>query len=289
MRVDLALAFPQELPKGGINTIMLKTLLAVVLTVWLTPALTSAQQTAAFPDKFSLSVGGFLMNYTRSFLAFDPPGRLLGATIDLTDDLNQDGSSGVLRVDSYFRFSPRHRVDLTWYRFSRDGQARLERSLQIGPEEFGVGTDLDSKTVNNLLKFGYTYSFFHIEEVELGVGVGFHFIDLQFDANASDPGQEVSEGGLLPLPNLGLIVDYQISSRFRVPVQFQIFFLEGVGDYRGSLTDFTVGLEFRAFRNFGLGAGYNRFTLEASAKETDFSGFANTTFNGFLLYLVGKL
>lgn len=259
-----------------------------MLSLLVAPVGASAQEPEPLPDKFSLAAGGFLMEYVRSSVALNARGVPIGTVIDLAGDLNQDKSSRVFRVDSYFRFNPRHRLDLNWYRFAREGASRLGRDLQIGDQMFGTGTDVDSKTVINLVKFGYSYSFYHTEKVELGLGIGFHFIDFNFDIDAPERDTEESGGALLPLPNFGFNLDYMISPKFHALGQIQFFFIE-IGDYGGSLTDSWISLEYRPFRHLGFGGAFNRFVMNATAQTTDFWGAANITFNGFQIYLVGKL
>jgi hypothetical protein len=139
-----------------------------------------------------------------------------------------------------------------------------------------------------MVKLGYGYSFYHVEKVELGIGIGFHLMDMGFDVNAPEEGTEESGGGLIPLPNFRFMLDYTISPRAHLIGQTQFFFIE-IGGYGGSMTDFWVGLQYRAFRNFGAGVAFNRFVLDVDAQDTDFSGAASIVFNGFQFYLFGKL
>jgi len=247
-----------------------------------------AVESPDFPDRFSLAAGGFLMKYVKSTISFNVKGVPLGTTVDLADDLNHDKSGRVLRVDGYYRFSPRHRIDVNWYRFAREGSSRLGRDIQVGDETFQTGTDVESKTILNIVKLGYGYSFYHEERVELGIGIGLHFMDINFDIKGTETDTDESGGGVLPLPNFRFMLDYAISPRAHILGQSQVFFIE-IGDYGGSMTDFWTALQYQAFRNFGAGVAFNRFVLDVDAQDTDFSGAASIVFNGFQLYLFGKL
>lgn len=206
----------------------------------------------------------------------------------MTDDLNVDGSNKMIRLDGYYRFSPRHRIDLNWYTYTRQGNATIGTDIQFGKDLFTTSSDIDSKFKNSLLKFGYTYSFYHVEEAEFGLSLGFHFFDLDANLRADELDADESGGALFPLPNLGLRFAYSISSRFQAMGTSQFFFID-IGDYRGALTDFLVALEYRALRNLGVGLGFNRFVFDIDSRDKDFRGSFETTFNGFQLYLVGKL
>jgi hypothetical protein len=265
-----------------------------VLALWIilpsipTAALGEEVVAVPLPDKISLSVGGFLVDHVKTEIRVDVKGFPIGTSINLSNDLEVDGSNKVVRLDGYYRFNPRHRIDLNWYRFNRTGNTSIGKDIQLGKDLFTTGSDIDTNLKNNLIKLGYTYSFYHVEEVELGLSLGFHLFDLDINLRADSLNAEESGGALLPLPNLGFRVVYSISPRFQASGTSQFFFIQ-IGDYRGAMTDFLVALEYRALQNVGVGLGFNRFVLAVDAEDDEFRGSVETIFNGFHLYIVGKL
>ena len=246
-----------------------------------------APEEETLPDRFSLAIGGFLLDHTNSEVRLDRPGFPLGVRVNLEDDLEVSGTNSVVRVDSYYRFSSRHRVDLTWYRFKRTGFTNLGKEISFGDIVFPTASGVDSQTRLTVVKLSYLYSFYHEPRVELGLGAGLHFVDYDYGLDALQLDLEDSGGGLAPLPNVGFFLDYSISSQFHVVSQTQLFFIK-VGDYKGSLGDFTATLEYRPFTHGGAGIGFNRFTLDVEMTATDFTGIAEVAYSGLMFYVVGK-
>ncbi len=85
---------------------------SIVVSVILPATAVGQSESDPLPDRVSLSVGGFLVDHINTELRVDARNFPIGTSINLTDDLEVDGSNKVIRLDGYYRFSPRHRIDL---------------------------------------------------------------------------------------------------------------------------------------------------------------------------------
>ena len=110
-------------------------------------------------EKFSISMGGF-------FNAMDSSVRLgtqtVGIEVDVEDALGFDTSTSVFRLESFWRFKRnlRHRVDLNWFAIRRDGTKTLLEDFEIGDTVFPVNTVIERNFDIDVIRAGYSYSFF---------------------------------------------------------------------------------------------------------------------------------
>ncbi|MGI9206256.1 MAG: hypothetical protein ACR2Q3_19730, partial [Woeseiaceae bacterium] len=92
-------------------------------------------------ERASISLGAFLTDR-------DTTGRVdsetlgLGTVIDAEDDLGLDSSDTVARLDAYYRFNTRHRIDFSVFDLSRDATGTIDRSIQFRDEIFDVDSTI---------------------------------------------------------------------------------------------------------------------------------------------------
>ena len=97
----------------------------------------------------------------------------LGTVIDYDRDLSGEDGESIPRIDAYYRFNPRHRINFTAFSIDRKGT----RTLAIDPPIVIDGEDFSGGTINSdikytLYKLGYAYSFYHSPKVELSITAG---------------------------------------------------------------------------------------------------------------------
>ena len=73
-------------------------------------------------ERFSIRLGGFSQKDTESTIRFDSKTLGIGTIIELEDNLKVDDESSTLRLDGFYRFNPRHRLDWSWFQSKRDGR-----------------------------------------------------------------------------------------------------------------------------------------------------------------------
>ena len=90
---------------------------AAIATVLVLAGLGPAQ--ADEDPTFSISLGAFFTDRD-SNTQIDADATDTGSDVDLEDDLGFDKSDTVFRIDAYWRFAERHRIDISAFDLSRD-------------------------------------------------------------------------------------------------------------------------------------------------------------------------
>jgi hypothetical protein len=111
---------------GALHGAWLQALTALVLISG--PAIANAQ--SADFDRFSVSLGLFVTDRdSKTRLDGEIPGS--GTEIDLENDLGLDKSDSVFRLDSYYRFNEKHRLDFSIFDLSRTASKQIERDIEL--------------------------------------------------------------------------------------------------------------------------------------------------------------
>jgi hypothetical protein len=242
----------------------------------------------AYDDRFNLAVGAYFVTNTNAQIRLDRvTGPIaIGTSIDWERDLGGDTSLTVPRVDGYYRFAPKHRVDFSWYNVDRRGLLATSRGIDFGNVSFPAGTTLDSHFTTNTLKLAYTYSFYRAPEIETALSLGVHVTQLDVSLTAVSGGISEAESTTAPLPVFGYRLDYVLSPKWLIRTKYELFFLDSVDAYQGTLSDFTLAVEHRTLRHLGFGFGLNRSSLNIDVSKNNLHGAFGSVLNGFMLYAV---
>jgi hypothetical protein len=146
----------------------------------------------------------------------------VGATLDLEALLGLDEKNFLVRVDSHYSFSPRHRVDVSVYDIGRGGPRTIAGDIQVGQAVIPAGevnTSLDTRIV----KAAYRYNFVVDERTAIGTSFGLHTMGIDFQVASSE--FEVSERFRVtaPLPVIGLHGEYALSKRWKLRGSAELF------------------------------------------------------------------
>ncbi len=230
-------------------------------------------------DRASVNIGGFAADFKTDLrLSSDILG--IGTKISLEDDLGMDSDRALARIDGYYRFSRRHRIDYSLLDIERDGAVTAKRDIKFGDLFIPAGTPVRSDFRMAVLKVAYTYSFFQNQTVDLGVSAG--LTGLYVDANLLGViGSEESEG-FAPYPIFGLRLSYAISRKLFLKANIDYFEIKS-GDVEAQTVDGLVALEYRTWENVGFGGGYNVVNLEGEDKADKDEG--KLEYEGLLAYV----
>ncbi len=236
------------------------------------------------PDRFMIRLGGYNIRSADTIVRLDADGLPIGTYVDFQDTLGGDTSKTVFRMDGRYRFNDKHGLIFSWYALRFTGSRVLDRDIQWGDQIFPVNAQVSSELKFDVYKLSYQYSVYHNDKVELGASVGLHTMHVFANINAPSIGESQGDAITAPLPVLGLFADYNFTPRFSAYYNYQWFFINYQDQIKGGLQDFLIGLEYRVFRNVGLGFAYNRFALNAEAKGNAKTLNINTNWSGGMLY-----
>lgn len=243
-------------------------------------------------EKFSVDVGYFISNVDTDLSI----GSGLGLTVNVEDLLGLDTNNNVFRIGGSWRFTDnrRHRLDLTWFSFRRDGSKTVGRDIIFEDDEgneitIPAGTQVKSFFDLDIYKAAYGYSFFQDDRMDLAFTVGLYVMPIDIGLNATGL-INVNETARFtaPLPTLGLRMDFAITPKWFLRSNFEVFYVE-IKEFTGTIYESGVAIEYIPWKHLGFGLGFNTFDLsiEADGEDypgIDFKGELGFRYTGLLLY-----
>ena len=78
----------------------------------------------AFPDKYMIRLGSYIVDGSDTTFSVSSDFGGLGTVIDYSRDLGGESRVTIPRIDAYYRFNPRHRIDFTAFSIDRRSEER---------------------------------------------------------------------------------------------------------------------------------------------------------------------
>lgn len=253
--------------------------LSVALAFTWSPA---AVAQSADSEKFSVSLGVFITDRdTETRLDGTVPGD--GTDVDVENDLGFDASDSVFRIDGYYRFTEKHRLDFSWFDLSRTASKQIQKDIEWDGEFYPIDTVIDASLDLNIYKLAYTWSFMRREKGYLGASVGLYVADTGHSISATSIGQSSNQGVTAPLPVIGLRGQYDFAEKWSLRGSAEIFAFDS-GDFSGSLYDLYASIDYQAFQNVAIGVGINSVRFDLDVTKTNFNGKLDWRYDGGLLF-----
>ncbi|HEB98320.1 MAG TPA: hypothetical protein ENJ05_02310 [Thiotrichales bacterium] len=239
--------------------------------------------------RFTVILGGQWVSGNTQVNFYDAGGNLLnGIDIDFEDQFNLANRLTTPFFEATFRFNPKHRLDLTYFNVTRDGTKRVTIDINLPDEPpITLGTQVNSFFNTEVFRLAYGYSFVNDGHNEFGLLLGAHVTNISMGIRTANGVVDYTEKGAVPLPTIGVHGNYTFVPRLRGRGWMQLFAIE-VGDYSGSLTNISLGLEYDLGNTFSLGAGYNYYGFDIKATDGDLSGTFAYSVSGPGLYLQAR-
>lgn len=239
--------------------------------------------TVAFPDTWMIRLGAYIVDGSNTqFSVASDIG--LGASIDYQKDLGGEDGDSIPRIDAYYRFNERHRIDFTSFSIDRQGQRTLAIDIDIGDDNFVIGETLDSEIKYTLYRVGYGYSFYHSPKVELTLTAGLNITEYDLKFALDDGSKAESAGVTVPLPVIGLRMGYAITPKWNVRYVSEAFFIDFDDSFRGAILNFELNTEYKIFKHFALGIGLARIGVNAEVDDDDWRGEVTDSYRGYNIF-----
>lgn len=238
----------------------------------------------SLPDRFMIRGGyAYVFGADTTFGINGTSG--VGTSVDFSTLLKGKQTDNAWRIDSAFRFNPKHSIGFSYYNVLRKGNNTINADITVGDTTFAVGGQVSSRLNVGMYRFYYNYSFHHDDKVELAGSVGFYMADIStsLTGNLTCTGSTVcsgvpttpgatSEKLLAPLPSVGFLVNYNFTPRLRGMGRFDWFYVDS-GNFKGAMNEVYIGLEYRIFKPFAVGAAYDRLSINVDYEPTGESGW----------------
>jgi hypothetical protein len=236
------------------------------------------------PDRQMLQLGAFSVFDSNTTLNASSSKTSLGTTIDFERDLDGDTVITTPRVEYYYRFNDRHRLELAVFQLERKGSRSLTQSITFQDRTFTANTQINSRIKNDIYKVAYAYSFYHVDKVELAFSAGFNVLDYEAELASTNGGATETASTTAPMPVFGFRMDYSVTPKLTTRIRTNTFYFDFQDIVRGSLVEFEAGIEYRALLNFALGASLSRLAIDVDVNDDKFNGGVADLYRGVQLY-----
>ena len=238
----------------------------------------------AFPDKYMVRLGTYIVDGSDTQFAVSSDIGGIGTLIDYQRDLGGESRDTIPRIDAYYRFNPRHRIDFTAFSIDRKGSQTLTIDITIEDENYVIGETINSGIKYTLYKVGYAYSFYHSPEIELSISAGLNITSYDLSFVDSSGNNAETAGFTAPLPMFGLHLGYAITPKWSVHYVTEAFFIEYEDSFKGSLISYELNTEYRLFKHFAIGAGFARLSTNVELNDDDWKGQVSDSYRGYTLF-----
>lgn len=248
------------------------------------PVIAWAQDPLA--DKFKIEVGSFFVTRasTTVELSASIPPITVGTRVDFEQDLDISDRDTVPRIDGYYRFGKRSRVDFTYFKIDRDGTVATPFDIDFGDAFFPAGTAVTSFFDEEVIKASYGLSFYNVPKAELGISAGLFVSDISVGISTVPGGASEKGTVTAPLPVIGAYFRYEMPKRWRFVGRADFFYLQ-FDDFEGNLIDLRLNVEHRTWKNVGFGFGLNVIGTNLEVDDRDFRGEYDSTLSGVQAYV----
>ncbi len=233
-------------------------------------------------ERFAVNVGAFVSERDTN-IRLDSSDGIVGTELDFEDDLGVDEDQDVARVDGFWRYGKRSRLDFAFYKLDRSATSFATLSFRFGDQVFTIGTPLRTELELQIIKAAYTYSFIRNPKVDFGVTAGLHVMDMDTSITALNTGDFDEGDTTAPLPVIGARVAYQITPELIFSASTEWFGIEA-DDYEGRFLDTKITIEHNTFKNVGFGVGFNDSNFDIESEDSDAEGEFEIDYDGWLIY-----
>jgi len=211
--------------------------------------------------------------------------------IDFNDELGLDISDETFALNFGWRYGKKWELAAQYFESSGSTGAVLEEDIEWGDVIFEQGSSVVAGQGFTLVRAFFARRFESKEQHEFGIGAGIHWVELSAfmkgDVSVGGGGNtetRESARGSLPLPNVGIWYMHSISPKWAFKARFD--WLDVSYDiYSGTLTNASIGLNYRLSNNFGAGLSYNLLDLDYTVKDSDWRGRAVLRYEGLYAHL----
>jgi len=202
-----------------------------------------------------------------------------------------------IKLKGFWRFTDnlRHRLGFEYSSYRRDGDRTILEDFTFEDDQgnqitIPAGSQVNSYFDFDIYKVSYNYSFFQDDRIDLFAGIGFYWMPIGIGVNSTGLISVNEEESFdAPLPTIALGADFSITPKWFLRTSMELFYLE-IKEFKGSIYQSTVALEYLPWKHVGFGLAFDTFNLHIEADgedypEIDFQGELNFNITGLLLYM----
>ena len=247
--------------------------------------------TIATAGELKLSLGTF---YTNQDSGFGVNGRdsERDVYLDFESHLELEENTSMPFAEVQYWFNNRHAVFADYRHLDRES-SRVRNHRVNRVDNTYIESDLSSSFQLSMIRVGYGYNFFSNEDLDVGILLGVHMLDLEFsidgelkgcfegDCESSKEYYEgvYKEGLIVPLPDIGIALAYQISDSWQLRTYIQYFQVR-LDEGKGHFIDSKLGFEWQFTDHFLVDLSYKFYDIHVDVDTTEAHYSAHYNFSG---------
>lgn len=234
-------------------------------------------------DRFALR-GSFFLGKVSTEARYDQAPGVLGTNFYAEKLLGLDDTQHVGGFEMMIRMAERSRLRVDYFKLTRHGDVVLTQPVVAGQNTYLVSDELITDFDLRMLGFTYTYSFLKTERFELGGGLGLHLSQAQGSADVPARRLHDTVDSVVPVPTLALDGTWRINRRFSFNARTQYLAVH-TGGVDGSFGIYHLDLQYRAWKNLAVGAGYSKTHFLVNSADPGNTGRGDLQVKGPELFL----
>jgi hypothetical protein len=220
------------------------------------------------PDGWGFELGSFWQTFDTKVRLDGKNGE--GTEIDFESDLGLRRRLADFQVGTFYRFSDRHRLDLSYLSWGRTNAHTIDQDIQWGDVTYEAGAEVTTKADAQMLNAIYKYSFFNNGKVDFGLNGGISALWNDFALS----GEGTTQGGgnvsgviaeekkvIFPIPVIGVHFEMTLTKRLLWRAEDN-FFAASISGYEGNLNELSTSIAYFLTKNVGVGAGFASTTYK---------------------------
>ncbi|QAA80413.1 hypothetical protein EI546_01110 [Aequorivita sp. H23M31] len=245
-------------------------------------------------DKFIISAGLYSPLNNVKLSANGTASARESRQIDFDKHFNIADYQNTFSMNFTWRFAKNWNVSADFFRIKRENQVVFEDDIQWKNVTFKQGTGVEGGFGFSLYRVFFGRVIARGNQYELGGGLGAHiitifpFIEGQAYINDNDfefKRHEVSS--TLPLPNIGIWFIYAPIQKLSLTTKLDWFGIK-IDNFSGVLWDISPTINYQAFRNLGISAGYKFLDFGVEVDKNKWQGNIDLQFQGPTVSVFGN-
>ncbi len=209
----------------------------------------------------------------------------IGTGVNFSGDLGGESTATIPRIDMYYRFNEKHRIDFAMYTIKRHGNELLQIDIDWEDQSYSIGERIVTDIRFDLLKLGYGYTVYHSPKVEINVTAGLNITGYDFDYRLANGSKAGTSDASAPLPMFGLRVSYALTPKWSIHYLSETFFVDFENELTGAFLNYELDLRYRAGENILFGVGTARLSIDLKSDAEDWRGRIADSHRGILFYV----
>ena len=191
---------------------------------------------------------------------FDLVDDLLTAKVGLEDNLGLPEKSAFFTASFIHRFTPASGLYVNYYGINRAENHVTERDIIFQSDTIPAGTASRAYFNTQVVSTGYLLSLKRDPNAFLGAYFNLYLMWLKTGVNSDIKNIDAEVSYAAPLPNFGIVAMFKLTNWLYLDGNVGFFSLK-VNDFDGTLFDFSVRLNFKPTKWFGLSVSYQEFDI----------------------------